>query len=108
MNILDYTIWTTPLSRYVVIDCSYATGAVLAHAGIDADALYKSALYEQIVEGLHYGQSLQNLLFTEQYADKLFSELETAGVIIRLMGKEMKPRFHEEQWQRTNNLKRRK
>lgn len=110
VNILDVGIWTTPLAKYYVLDYSYNTNSVLKDgAGLDIDFVKTKSEYIKYVPD-PFSSSRRDceeaLIISESYGDKLFKELEEKNVVVRFVSKETRPRFHEEKWQNTNNIKR--
>lgn len=108
MNILDVNIWTTPLTQFYVLDYSYPTYTTLQAAGLELTDVQQKAEYLQYVDNNAWmggADNIENVVLSERYGEKLLKELEQAGVIVRFMAHKTVPRFHEEKWQSTNNIK---
>lgn len=109
MNILDVNIWTTPLATYYVLPYDYNSYKAIEYSGIDLEDMKIKASYLQYsdvsITSL-YDSSIENIILSVSYGDKLLTELERSGVVVRFLAKKSVPRFHETEWQKTNNIRR--
>jgi hypothetical protein len=91
MEILDFSIWTTPYRKLAVTDQQK-----LKDAKMDFQATY----YRKEPGRSHF----HDAILSEREFQRIMREAERSGMMVRIMEEKAVPRFEEKAWQDANGV----